>query len=180
MSLRLWLVRHATTNRVEAGRFNGWEDVTLNQRGRPEAGSLNIPERKWVGVWSSDLIRAHETARLAGFAPVVDQSLRELNFGLLEGIAWHELDKAIQRSLVEFDDFAAPGGESVADLKERVGSFVADLIDGDHLVFTHGGVIRLLMRAAGRDEQVPAGHSVEVEVPLRLDIEGTVFNKPVC
>jgi probable phosphoglycerate mutase len=167
MSLRLWLVRHATTNLVEAGRFNGWDDVPLNQRGQTEAASLRIPERNWVAVWSSDLTRARETARLAGFAPTVDPRLRELNFGSLEGMAWDQLEGATQRSLVEFDNFAAPGGESVADLRERVSSFIADLSAGDHLIFTHGGVIRLLMPVAGRDDQVPAGHSVEIEHRLR-------------
>lgn len=180
MSLRLWLVRHATTNRVEAGRFNGWEDLPLNQLGHIEAATLRFPDRKWVGVWSSDLTRAHETARLAGFAPMVDPRLRELNFGLLEGMAWDELAEVTQRSLVEFNDFAAPGGESVADLRERVGSFIADLIAGDHLIFTHGGVIRLLLLATGRDEQVPPAHGVDIEVPPSLDIEATAFNNPVC
>lgn len=160
------LVRHASTDRVEAGRFNGWEDVALNLRGQTEATSLRLPERKWVGVWSSDLRRAHETARFAGFAPIVDPRLRELNFGLLEGMAWDELEEATQRSLVEFHNFAAPRGESVADLTQRVGSFIAGLEDGVHLIFTHGGVIRLLLRAAARDEPIPTSHNVEIELPV--------------
>jgi 2,3-bisphosphoglycerate-dependent phosphoglycerate mutase len=186
MSVRLWLVRHTTTDQVEAGRFNGWEDVPLNQRGRSEAASLRIPERKWVGVWSSDLTRALETARFAGFAPMMDPRLRELHFGLLEGMAWDELEQATQTSLVEFDDFVAPRGESVAQLRERVGSFVADLNAGDHLIFTHGGVIRLLLRAAGRDEHVPASHSVDIEMPLRArneagaDIEQLMSRSRPC
>lgn len=166
MSLRLLLVRHGTTDRMDARRFNGWDDVPLNDRGRIEAVELQIAARDWVGVWSSDLARAHDTARLAGFAPIVDSRLRELNFGLLEGVSWDELDDATQWSLAEFDSFVAPNGESTADLRTRVESFVADLIEGDHLIFTHGGVIRLLLRAAGRDEHVPAGHSVEIEMPL--------------
>ena len=170
MSLRLWLVRHATTGRVEAGRFNGWEDLPLNQRGRTEAAALRVPQRRWVGIWSSDLARASETARLARFDPVADPRLRELDFGSLEGMAWDELDGVTQASLVGFDDFAAPKGESVVHLKERVRSFVSDLIPGDHLIFTHGGVIRLLLRAAGRTDQIPPGHSVEVEISI-----GSVF-----
>lgn len=165
MSLRLWLVRHATTDRVETGRFNGWEDMPLNERGQSEAASLRIPERKWVGVWSSDLTRAHETARLAGFAPIMDPRLRELNFGLMEGMTWDEIEDSTQKSLVGFDNFVAPGGESAAHLRERVGSFVGDLIAGDHLIFTHSGVIRLLLRAASRDEHIPPSHGIEVEVP---------------
>src|SRR5687768_9832612 len=132
MSLRLWLVRHASTDRVDAGRLNGWEDVPLNQRGHMEAAAVRLPKRNWAGVWSSDLSRAAQTARLAGFDPIVDQRLRELDFGSLEGRAWDELEEATQSSMVEFDGFIAPGGESSFDLGERVRSFVTELAAGDH------------------------------------------------
>ena len=172
MSLRLWLVRHATTNRVEAGRFNGWEDVPLNQLGRVEAAALRVPERTWAGIWSSDLARARETARLARFDPITDRRLRELNFGSLEGMSWDELERATHESLVEFDNFVAPGGESASELRERVGDFVGDLMAGDHLVFTHGGVIRLLLRAVGRSEEIQPGYGVEIEIPIGSAMRG--------
>ncbi len=73
MSLRLWLVRHATTDLVDAGRLNGWEDVPLNELGQIEAAAIQVPERRWVGVWASDLVRAQQTARIAGFDPIVDR-----------------------------------------------------------------------------------------------------------
>lgn len=166
MSLRLWLVRHTRTNHVDADRFNGWEDVPLNEHGLIEASVLDLPHRQWAGIWSSDLVRARQTAQLAGFDPILDPRLRELHFGSLEGMTWEELDPATQTLLVGFDDFVAPGGESVANFRARIRSFVADLTPGDHLIFTHGGVIRLFLRAAGRSEHVPPGHSAEVEVPI--------------
>lgn len=166
MSLRLSLVRHASTEAADAGRLNGWEDVPLNQRGHMEAAAVRLPKRDWAGVWSSDLSRAVQTAHLAGFDPIVDRRLRELDFGSLEGKAWDELDETTQSSLVEFDVFVAPGGESAADLRKRVRSFVTDLSAGDHLIFTHGGVIRLLLRTAGRSEHIPPGHTVEIELPI--------------
>ena len=166
MSLRLWLVRHATTDRVAAGRLNGWEDVPLNQRGEIEAAAVHLPERNWAGVWSSDLSRALQTARIAGFDPTVDSRLRELDFGSLEGMAWDELEETTQSSLVEFDGFVAPGGESWAHLRGRLGSFVVELAPGDHLIFTHGGVIRLLLRITGSSEHIPPGHTVVIEMPI--------------
>ena len=166
MSLRLWLVRHTRTNQADAGRFNGWEDVPLNEHGLIDASALDLPHRHWAGIWSSDLVRASQTARLAGFNPILDPRLRELDFGSLEGLTWEELDGATQTLLVGFDDFAAPGGESVANFRARIRSFVTDLTLGDHLIFTHGGVIRLLLRAAGRSEHVPPGHRAEIEVAV--------------
>ncbi len=56
-------------------------------------------------------------------------------------------------------EFQAPGGESVADLRHRIQEFLRGLGEGDHLVFTHGGVIRYLLpvRPASdrRDELTP-------------------------
>ncbi len=72
--------------------------------------------------------------------------------------------------MTEFDGFVAPAGESSAYLGKRVGSFLAELGPGDHLIFTHGGVIRLLLRRAHRSEHVAPGHSVEIDVPFRSDV----------
>ena len=45
----------------------------------------------------------------------------------------------------DFSSFAAPGGETAAEFRERIVSFCEDLTDGTHLVFCHGGVIRVLL-----------------------------------
>jgi probable phosphoglycerate mutase len=78
-----------------------------------------------------------------------DRRLRELDFGELEGKRWEDVDSSSRQALVRFEGFVAPGGESVAQLEERVGGFLAELEPGDHLVVTHGGVIRLLARRRG-------------------------------
>jgi broad specificity phosphatase PhoE len=87
MSTRLWLVRHGATDWSDAGRLNGWTDVPLNERGRLQARSLaeRLAGRQFAAVWSSDLMRAIETAQLAVGEPVPDGRLRELGFGSLEG-----------------------------------------------------------------------------------------------
>ena len=151
MTARLWLVRHGETEWSVAGRLNGWRDVPLNERGRAQARGLSdrLRGHAFVGTWSSDLRRASETARLAFGEPTVDRRLRELDFGALEGLTWDELDEPTQDALISFDDFAAPGVESVPAFRARVTEFVGGLEAGDHLVVTHGGVIRLLLRDAG-------------------------------
>ncbi|MGH2747566.1 MAG: hypothetical protein ACRDKB_06545, partial [Actinomycetota bacterium] len=42
-------------------------------------------------------------------------------------------------------------------LRSRILAFTDTLSDGRHLVFTHGGVIRVLLRLMGRDHQLPPG-----------------------
>jgi adenylate cyclase len=161
---RLWLVRHGETDWSAAGRLSGWRDVPLSGRGRAQARALadRLDGQSFVGTWSSDLGRSIETARLAIGEPSVDRRLRELNFGALEGRTWGELDEAMRSELIGFDGFQAPGGESVAAFRARVLDFIAALEAGDHLVFTHGGVIRLLLRDRGSDRQVEPGEIVVV------------------
>jgi probable phosphoglycerate mutase len=164
MSPRLWLVRHGPTDWSDAGRLNGWTDVPLNDRGRLQARFLakRLEDVGFAGVWSSDLTRGEETARLALREPVIDPRLRELDFGALEGKRWEEISPEMHRGLAAFEGFAAPGGESVADLRSRVFRFVEALPEGDHVVFTHGGVIRLLLRQTGADRRVLPGEVVQV------------------
>lgn len=116
----------------------------------------------FVGRWSSDLLRATETARLAVGSTATDPRLRELNFGHLEGKTWDECPADVKESLLRFDGFTAPGGESVSELRTRVLEFVGELSDGDHVLFTHGGVVRILLREVCRDVRVAPGDVVRV------------------
>lgn len=152
--IELWLVRHGETDWNRNHRLQGWVDTPLNGAGRRQARGLaeTLAGRTFSGVWSSDLIRAVETARLAFGEPMQDKALRELDFGDIQGLDWHGLSPQIRNSLVAFDDFVAPGGESHAQMEGRVLDFVAGLAEGSHLVFTHGGVIRMLRRRCGIDE----------------------------
>jgi len=171
VTTRLWLVRHAETDWSNSGRLCGWTDIPLSARGRDHARALawTLAGRRFTSVWSSDLRRAVETARLSYGNPTTDPRLRELSFGALEGFRWAELAPAMQAAMLTFDGFAAPDGESVDALRQRVLAFVADLPPGDHLVFTHGGVIRLLLRRAGSDRTVdPCGVAILTAEDLRV------------
>ena len=151
MAVTLWLVRHGATAWSETGRVCGWTDVPLSAAGRGQA-QLFQPRLQGLafdGVWTSDLVRASEFARLAFGDATPDTSLRELDFGELEGRTWHDLEQPIRDALLRFDGFVAPGGESVAAFENRVVGFLSGLTPGEHLVFTHGGVVRLLTRLLG-------------------------------
>jgi probable phosphoglycerate mutase len=171
MSFGLWLVRHGATDWSDAGRLNGWSDVPLNDRGRVEARLLGrrLARKEFTGVWSSDLARAAETARLAVGKPVLEPRLRELDFGRLEGKRWVELPASVQGALLDFSGFEAPGSESTAALTQRVVGFLRGLPGGEHVLFTHGGVIRVLLREAGRDARMAPGELLRLRVNGRGD-----------
>jgi probable phosphoglycerate mutase len=155
----LWLVRHGETTASRGRTLAGWEDVRLTEQGEREAAALRplLAGVGFAGVWSSDLSRALATARLAWGEPRPDPRLREMSFGALEGVDWEGLDPGWQEGLLRFEGFEAPGGESFHALKARVHAFIEALGAGRHLLFTHGGVVRLLSREVGVDRFVPTG-----------------------
>lgn len=165
MSLELWLVRHGETPCSRDGIIAGWTDVPLTANGVAQAQALRpfLAGECFAGVWSSDLQRTVATARLAWGEATADARLREVNFGEFEGRAWATLDPAVRAAIAAFDGFRPAHGESFDETYARVGAFLAGLADGRHLVFTHGGVIRLLTRAAGRDGFVPTGTVVALD-----------------
>jgi probable phosphoglycerate mutase len=163
----LWLVRHGATDWTNLGRLAGWTDIPLNSEGRAQAASLRplLAPVPFASIWSSDLSRATQTARLAWGNPNTDHRLRELDFGGIEGSTWENLEPSIQQDLLQFDTFSAPEGESVSDLQTRVDNFLAHLQPGRHLIFTHAGVIRVILRALGDDRHVFPGQQVTVHWP---------------
>jgi len=177
-TLELWLVRHGETLRNSDGRLSGWQDVPLNELGREQARWLrpHLEGERFAGVWSSDLARAVETAVLA-FGPArPDARLREIGFGELEGVPFLEIPETLQRGLMDFEGFQAPGGEGVADLEARLRAFLDELQPGRHLVFSHGGAIRALTRALGENRFLPNGSLAVVDWSARR-LQRVVLNE---
>ncbi|MGD1146779.1 MAG: histidine phosphatase family protein [Thermoanaerobaculaceae bacterium] len=164
-NLELWLVRHGETAASRDGVLAGWADVPLTPRGLAQAEAVRpaLEGETFDGVWCSDLQRAVETARLAHGGARRDVRLREINFGELEGREWAIFDPEVRKSFVEFNGFHPTGGESLDQVRARVRGFLGELAPGRHLVFTHGGVIRLLTREAGHDVFVPTGTVVGLD-----------------
>jgi probable phosphoglycerate mutase len=69
--------------------------------------------------------------------------------------------------MARFEGFSAPGGESFEEMRARVLSFVGGLPPGRHLIFTHGGVVRVLSREVGEDRFVPTGTLLVVDWDAR-------------
>jgi broad specificity phosphatase PhoE len=87
--MNLWLARHGETQWSLSGRHTGVTDVPLTPNGTQQARALGtlIGDHPFSRVLSSPLLRALETARLAGFADRVEVSdlLGEYDYGTYEG-----------------------------------------------------------------------------------------------
>jgi broad specificity phosphatase PhoE len=147
-------IRHGETDM--AGTFCGQSDPELNPTGESQAFRL-AEEASMLGIeriYSSDLRRTSQTAtaiaQRVGVGVEYLSALREVHFGLWEGLHWQEIEDRYpdeaDRWLREFPLRSAPGGEAYADFTMRVEAAIAPLLDGAAGIATavvaHRGVIR--------------------------------------
>jgi alpha-ribazole phosphatase len=141
-----------------AGRFCGQSDPELNEQGRQQLPGLvnRLSQHAIRRVYSSDLRRAQQTAeaiaRHFGAGLQVRPGLREIDFGLWEGLSWSEIevrDPALAKSWAEYPNSTAPGGEPLQQFQARVRRETAFLLgqatQSPIAVVTHAGFIRLLL-----------------------------------
>lgn len=149
--LELWLIRHGETDWNREGRIQGQTDTELNDLGREQAKRLamRLEDESFDTVYSSDLSRAHETARivLPNEEPHLDERLREMSFGVLEGKKRDEFtseeEELLNKTLRhEPKDFRPPQGESRLDLYKRVVDWMDEIPDEGRIgAFVHGGTV---------------------------------------
>jgi broad specificity phosphatase PhoE len=123
----LYLVRHGQTAPNAAGVFLGRSDPPLTDLGLAQAQRLARTIPSPDRVVSSPLRRAHETARAFGKAVEVDDRWTELDYGELEGMHPSSVPADVWHRWRSDRTFAPPGGESLADLTQRVHGACADL-----------------------------------------------------
>ncbi|HKJ71909.1 MAG TPA: histidine phosphatase family protein [Gammaproteobacteria bacterium] len=149
------LIRHGEP---EGGRmFRGVTDHPLSDRGWAQMRLATAGEAGWQAVVTSPLVRC------AGFAEVLAETralplepepgLREMDFGAWEGRTASDILANGPGDLGAFwadpERAAAPGGEALADFRERVVAAWEELMArhaGRHvLVVGHGGAIRVIL-----------------------------------
>lgn len=160
---RIIAVRHGETAWNVDARIQGQLDIALNDTGRWQARRVGqaLSGEDLTAIYSSDLGRAHETARAIGEAariPVIAHAgLRERHFGMFEGKTFDEIQQTWPEHALNWrkriPEWAPPeGGESLLQLRERVGHTVHDLASrhpGEQIaIVAHGGVLDTLYRIA--------------------------------
>ena len=156
---RILLARHGETEWNRLGRWQGHADPPLNDTGREQAEALagELAGDGVTAVYSSDLRRASETARIVGdrlALPVTAiPALREIDVGSWSGLTRDEVRERFP------DGFArwlageiGHDGETREELTARVVPAVESIAEAHPgelvLVVTHGGAIRALRRHA--------------------------------
>lgn len=157
MQTRIILVRHGETDWNKERRYLSFTDIECNQTGKRQVLSAgqSIKNEKIVVVYASDLRRALNSATLlfADIAIEVSPDLREMNFGIFEGLRYEEIVARHQDIYRQWIDgpfkTTIPRGESFDAFKARVMSKIRDIVAANPgktaAVVTHGGVIRLIL-----------------------------------
>lgn len=156
----IYLVRHGETAHNRDGLGLGRADVELTELGRrqAEAVGLKFADLRFGRILSSPLQRAKtvadEIARHHGPEVELLESLTELDVGETEGLAFAEMRARYPEFLAQWaglDGHLArmPGGESMADLAERIETMAAEVLSTAEaepvVVVSHNFVLRALL-----------------------------------
>ncbi len=158
--MKFFLVRHGETEWNKLGRFQGHQDISLNERGVSQAKETAQAAADWghCAIYSSPLVRtvqvAEEIAKVTPMTVSTEPGLKELSLGELEGVTGQEMREgwpvvfAQWRSNPEL--MSMPNGESLVQLRERAWQVILDieqkhLPDDSVVVISHNFAIRSIV-----------------------------------
>ncbi|ADO82301.1 alpha-ribazole phosphatase [Ilyobacter polytropus] len=150
------LVRHGESEMNRDGLFFGWLDPKLTEKGIKQAHNAKsvIQSFEYDEIYSSDLSRARETADIVNYQglPVkLSQELREINFGIFEGLTYKEIKEKYPDEVKlwreKWQEYDYENGENVTQLQRRAVEFLKSLDKEkkDIVVVTHWGVINCIL-----------------------------------
>ncbi|NMB41541.1 MAG: histidine phosphatase family protein [Firmicutes bacterium] len=157
---KVFLVRHGETNWNLQMRFQGKENIPLNETGKNQAQlvSQRLSSEKFSEVFSSPLLRTLETAKNIAFArdlkPQPVEGLSEIYFGNWEGKVYTEMNekeqKHVDQWMINPENSVIPNGEQFEDFKDRVLKSYEELLAADErkenfVIVTHAGAIKVLV-----------------------------------
>ena len=157
--LHLMLVRHGETEWNLQRRYQGQSDVPLSEFGQRQAELIaeRLARHTIDAVYASDLKRAWETAGVisekCGLEITSEPRLRELKFGILEGLTFDEAEaqhpEMIAAWLEDFNN-TPQGAETIDLFNTRIISFLDDLKSKHDeqvvLLVGHGGSLSEILR----------------------------------
>ena len=158
--MKFFLVRHGETEWNKLGRFQGHEDINLNERGLAQAKETAKAAAEWghSAIYTSPLVRtvqvAEEIAKVTPVPVSKQPGLKELSLGDLEGVTgeemrlgWPEVFSAWRSRPAKV---SMPNGESLAQLRERAWQAILEIEQkhsGDEavVVVSHNFAIRSIV-----------------------------------
>ena len=151
----VYLIRHGEPQLPDGRRIClSRTDLPLSDEGHRQAERLAayFADIQLEGVYSSDLLRAKETALHISVQATALPGLQELGVGEWEGLTFREIRERDPNLYARRGEDPAehimPGGERPADCRDRALTALRDLLqktEGDIAVVAHAGVNRLVL-----------------------------------
>ena len=158
--MKFYLVRHGETEWNKLGRFQGHQDISLNERGVSQAKETAKAAAEWghCAIYSSPLIRtvqvADEIAKVTPMPVAKDPGLKELSLGDLEGVTGQEMRDGWPEVFAAWranpEKISMPNGESLGQLRERAWQAILAIeqkhsADDSVVVISHNFAIRSIV-----------------------------------
>jgi broad specificity phosphatase PhoE len=158
--VKFYLVRHGETEWNKLGRFQGHQDISLNERGVSQAKETAKAAAEWghCAIYSSPLIRtvqvADEIAKVTPMPVAKDPGLKELSLGDLEGVTGQEMRDGWPEVFAAWranpEKISMPNGESLGQLRERAWQAILAIeqkhsADDSVVVISHNFAIRSIV-----------------------------------
>lgn len=161
----LVLIRHGESVWNAQGKWQGWRDIPLTDKGRNEAklAASELTDIKFDIAFTSDLIRAKETMEIIkkelncnDLPTIIEPGFKERNYGIYTGKVKWEIKEMLGEE--EFKrlrrgwDVPIPEGESLKDVYDRAVPKYLELIlpevkNGlNILLVAHGNSNRVLIK----------------------------------
>ena len=158
--MKLYIMRHGTTDWNEALKLQGNSNTSLNEKGRELAVKTaeGLKDINFDYIFSSPLDRAYETATIVANGRdidiVKDQRLIEVGFGIDEGVIPEKRSKGCGLFFTDPAHYEpAKGAESLPHLCQRAADFIDNVIlplsakepQATVLITGHGALNKALM-----------------------------------
>ncbi|HHY90333.1 MAG TPA: histidine phosphatase family protein [Clostridiales bacterium] len=157
--MRLYIVRHGETQWNAEARAQGSQNVQLTENGINQARLLanRIQHYPIHAIYSSDLDRAYETAKIIGKKINLEvnilNELREMSFGKWEGLTMDEIQQKYHDHYIVWrstpHQAEIPDGERLLDVQTRSLKAVHQLLkrhkDQNILIVSHGVTIKSMI-----------------------------------
>ncbi|MDP1525891.1 MAG: histidine phosphatase family protein [Rhodocyclaceae bacterium] len=172
---RLCFIRHGETDWNAGKRVQGQIDVPLSAVGHAQARATAnaLKDEGLAAIYSSDLIRAHQTAEatahLAHLPVQLHAGLRERHYGVFQGLTYDEANERYPEEYLRHKArdvrFVPSGGESLLDfamrLEQAFDEIVRRHVGQAVAIFTHGGVLDIVHRqASGKPLTTPRDFTI--------------------
>ncbi|HZJ43192.1 MAG TPA: histidine phosphatase family protein [Pyrinomonadaceae bacterium] len=158
IATQVLLVRHGQSEGNAERRFGGHSATPLSALGQrqAEATAIAISSESVTAIYSSDLLRAKQTAEpLSGLTNIstnLSSAFRERSVGIMEGLTFQEAAEQHPEqygALLRRDfDHVLTGGESYRQLLDRgwmkLDAVISENAGGRIAIFSHTGTICIL------------------------------------